>query len=573
MPSAPDQVTAGAGAATHERQHGRRQGQEEEAVVEEGLQGPGQVARQAARRRGLRPRRDDAQRRDGQADARRRAARAGRRQPRRGAARRPRALVRGGPARGPRRGDPARRAARRGLAARGAAAAAPRRRRRAPARAAPRGRARARARSRSPAPPPAYDAVARPPRAARDAPPPPPAAAFGAAAPLFTHFSETCGAPLTAEGADAAAARGHEVVELEKAYRSRLDALRQLLVAKLLPRRDRLAAAARWVRDRAEAFDRAFDRLDAEARRDADALLGRLRDAHQARSAELGRAAEQLAQDVADVDRLALEASNAEADAAAEKAPASKVGFVHRFAELCHEVEEVAGLELPRLPDADPDAALPRELQERLAALANAEGWREALDVKDEMLWELADRLAAADAALAKEKALTEDYAGEVAHWVDLAKDLRGQLDAARARADAAGDERRRLRALEREAELRADELAAARAEAGDLREEPPAPARRRRGRGRRRRRLGPPPPARSNPATLSPAAGACLERRDERVAQPLGRLAPAGQTRRGHRLSIIILAVETRRGGFLDAPRDVTTCTFFFRRRLRFLC
>ena len=37
--------------------------------------------------------------------------------------------------------------------------------------------------------------------------------------------------------------------------------------------------------------------------------------------------------------------------------------------------------------------------------------------------------LAAADAALAKEKALTEDYAGEVAHWVDLAKDLRGQLD------------------------------------------------------------------------------------------------------------------------------------------------
>lgn len=243
-------------------------------------------------------------------------------------------------------------------------------------------------------------------------------------------------------------------------------------MAKLLPRRDRLAAAARWVRDRAEAFDRAFDRLDAEARRDADALLGRLRDAHQARSAELGRAAEQLAQDVADVDRLALEASNAEADAAAEKAPASKVGFVHRFAELCHEVEEVAGLELPRLPDADPDAALPRELQERLAALANAEGWREALDVKDEMLWELADRLAAADAALAKEKALTEDYAGEVAHWVDLAKDLRGQLDAARARADAAGDERRRLRTLEREAELRADELAAARAEAGDLREE-----------------------------------------------------------------------------------------------------
>jgi len=340
--------------------------------------------------------------------------------------------------------------------------------RRARRRAAERAHAR---RARSPPAPPAYDAVARAPRASRD-PPPPPAAAFGAGAPLFTHFSETCGAPLTAEGADAAAARGHTVVELDRAYRSRLDALRQLLVAKLLPRRDRLAAAARWVRDRAEAFDRTFDRLDAEARRDADALLGRLRDAHQVRTGELGRVGDQLAQGVADVDRLALEASNAEADADAREHGTSKVGFVHRFAELAHEVEEVACLELPRLPDADPDACLPRELQERLAALSTQTGWKEALDVKDEMLWELADRLAQRDAALAKEKVLTEDYASEVAHWVDLAKDLREQLDAARAKAGVSGDERRRLRTLKREAELRADELGAAHAEIRDLREE-----------------------------------------------------------------------------------------------------
>jgi hypothetical protein len=132
----------------------------------------------------------------------------------------------------------------------------------------------------------------------------------------------------------------------------------------------------------------------------------------------------------------------------------------------------VACLELPRLPDADPDACLPRELQERLAALSTQTGWKEALDVKDEMLWELADRLAQRDAALAKEKVLTEDYASEVAHWVDLAKDLREQLDAARAKAGVSGDERRRLRTLEREAELRADELGAAHAEIRDLREE-----------------------------------------------------------------------------------------------------
>ena len=427
-------------------------------------------------------------------------------------------------------------------------------------------RAGARARrSRSPAPPPAYDRRAAAPRDARRA-----AAAGGRSAPRR---------PLHALLGDVRRAAHRRGRRRRRRAATRSSSSRRPTGpprrAPAAPRGELLrgappAAAARWVRDRARPSTARSTgwtpRRGATPTRCSGGCA-----THQARSAELGRAAEQLAQDVADVDRLALEASNAEADAAAEKAPASKVGFVHRFAELCHEVEEVAGLELPRLPDADPDAALPRELQERLAALANAEGWREALDVKDEMLWELADRLAAADAALAKEKALTEDYAGEVAHWVDLAKDLRGQLDAARARADA-GDERRRLRALEREAELRADELAARAPRPGPARGAP-APARRRRGRGRRRRRLGPPPPARSNPATLSPAAGACLERRDERVAQPLGRLAPAGQTRRGHRLSIIILAVETRRGGFLDAPRDVTTCTFFFRRRLRFLC
>ena len=76
---------------------------------------------------------------------------------------------------------------------------------------------------------------------------------------------------------------------------------------------------------------------------------------------------------------------------------------------------------------------------------------------------------AAADAALAKEKALTEDYAGEVAlGWAS--RDPRGQLGRgarARTRRATSGG----ACALGREAELRADGPAAARAGAGDLRE------------------------------------------------------------------------------------------------------
>ena len=52
---------------------------------------------------------------------------------------------------------------------------------------------------------------------------------------------------------------------------------------------------------------------------------------------------------------------------------------------------------------ADPDAALPRELGDRLEAAAANRGWAEALDLKDEMLWELAERLKAGEAKLASE--------------------------------------------------------------------------------------------------------------------------------------------------------------------------
>ena len=241
------------------------------------------------------------------------------------------------------------------------------------------------------------------------------------------------------------------------------------MMAKLLPRRDRLAAASRWVRDKTEAFERAWERLDSETRRDADDCLARLRDAKDLRVGELDRAALSLRSDVDAIDRLSLEVSNAEAssgatggndpDGGTAAAPMSMVGFIHRFSELCHEVEALGARATPHLPDCDPDASLPRDLGDRLEAVAANRGWADALDVKDEMLWELADKLKAAETKLDSEKALTDEYAKEVAHWVDLTRDLQAELDAVKGKDDARDRLTRDHRRLLAEKDLVEDEL------------------------------------------------------------------------------------------------------------------
>ena len=203
-------------------------------------------------------------------------------------------------------------------------------------------------------------------------------------------------------------------------------------------------------------------------------MLGRLREARDARAGELDRAAELLRGDVEAIDRLSLEVSNAGgADGGDGDVPAmSMVGFVHRFSELCHEVEALAARATPRLPDADPDAALPRELGDRLEAAAANRGWAEALDLKDEMLWELAERLKAGEAKLASEKELTDEYAKEIAHWVELCRELQAELDGARGVSDRDDRLRRDHKRLLAESGLVADELKDARATIAALKED-----------------------------------------------------------------------------------------------------
>ena len=270
--------------------------------------------------------------------------------------------------------------------------------------------------------------------------------------------------------------------------------------------------------DRAEAFDRTHARLDAETRRDAGEVLTRLRahaaphtaprsislslsldsahlrrrEARQARVSELERCAGQLRADIEQLDRLSLEISNAESHlepqssqssrarrardgAESEQRTAalmSKIGFIHRFAELCHEVEASSARAAPRVPETEPDAALPRELADRLEAVAATRGWAEALDVKDEMLWELADRLQGAEQKLCAEKELTEEYSAEIAHWVDLTRELQAELDASRTDLDRTGAHARDLRRLAHDNEMLTDELTAAKNEQRAMREE-----------------------------------------------------------------------------------------------------
>ena len=106
----------------------------------------------------------------------------------------------------------------------------------------------------------------------------------------------------------------------------------------------------------------------------------------------------------------------------------------------------------------------PRELGDRLEAAAANRGWAEALDLKDEMLWELAERLKAGEAKLASEKELTDEYAKEIAHWVELCRELQAELDGARGVSDRDDRLRRDHKRLLAESGLVADELKDARA-------------------------------------------------------------------------------------------------------------
>lgn len=300
-------------------------------------------------------------------------------------------------------------------------------------------------------------------------PPPPPAASFGSAVNRYAYYSETCGAPLTADEADRARAEGHRVASMSEAYASRRDKLRQLMVAKLLPRRDRLASLARWVADRTDDFDRTYSRIEAETRRDSDEVLTRLRDVYNARTGELRRAAEQLRADVEHVDRLSLEVSNA---AETSRPTMSMLGFVHRYSELCHQIEALAARPTPHVSDALPDTVLPRELAERLEALSTNRSFAEAVALKDETIWELNERLKAGEAKLASEKELTEEYSNEIGHWVELTRELQAELDRNRIAVESAKSLDRDMEQLAKEKEHLAAEAKQARGTIKSLQDE-----------------------------------------------------------------------------------------------------
>ena len=86
--------------------------------------------------------------------------------------------------------------------------------------------------------------------------------------------------------------------------------------------------------------------------------------------------------------------------------------------------------------------------------------------------WELAERLKAGEAKLASEKELTDEYAKEIAHWVELCRELQAELDGARGGADRDDRLRRDHKRLLAESGLVADELKDARATIAALKED-----------------------------------------------------------------------------------------------------
>ena len=93
--------------------------------------------------------------------------------------------------------------------------------------------------------------------------------------------------PCTSESAAELRHIGHTVVPLADAYAARLERLQQRMMSGLLPRRERLAAAARALETTRATLVRSREEIERETSSDAEGVLERLRAAEAHKLAEL----------------------------------------------------------------------------------------------------------------------------------------------------------------------------------------------------------------------------------------------------------------------------------------------
>ena len=201
-------------------------------------------------------------------------------------------------------------------------------------------------------------------------------------------------------------------------YGVRIEKLQQMMMARLLPRRERLESASRWCEAKMDEVRCARLNVERETAADVEAIRERLRAAESLKMAALQQAGADVRAEVEAIDRLSLELSNhpgaqagggalggARADrrpellgevdrpggdrrdaggagaGASVRVPMSEIGLIHRYPELCAEIERVAARPMPPVPDVRADD-LPRDARVRLEAVEARRACDEALEVR-----------------------------------------------------------------------------------------------------------------------------------------------------------------------------------------------
>ena len=115
---------------------------------------------------------------------------------------------------------------------------------------------------------------------------------------------------------------------------------------------------------------------------------------------------------------------------------AAMVELIQQFADISATIDRLATKPLNTQVDF-PSTEFPRELSDRLDKASRFDKCIYALDVKDQLLWEVMGERDQLKDMLGQEKDLCQKYASELADWVELAQGLAAQLAEAKAQKSA----------------------------------------------------------------------------------------------------------------------------------------
>ena len=266
---------------------------------------------------------------------------------------------------------------------------------------------------------------------------------------LLTHYDETAGVAIPRSAVDNHRAMGNTVTPLLESYRHRYDRLRGMVTARLLPKREHLLQLRRQLNNTSAEVTAKRKVIERETMADAEQIIERLRAVESMRQSAIKNQILQLEEELESIERIVRRVEQANDDglyhsatgvlltsAAPGNTPvetvrapraASMVELIQQFADLSSLIERISAKTVTVQVDFPTDD-FPKETQERLEVLSRCDKYMHAVSVKDHMLWAALQDKERAEELLGEERALSHEYAQEVASWAEMAQALSQQI-------------------------------------------------------------------------------------------------------------------------------------------------